>query len=75
MFIMDHGRRAHVLLTNEAYQRLTHDPPPAGFSIADMLAFNGEISDDLDKVLEDVREASRRDMAVINLSTRRPSAP
>ena len=51
VFITDRGRPAHVLLTIEEYQRITGKGP----SIVDLLAFDSDVDDDFDHVLEEAR--------------------
>lgn len=51
VFITDRGKPAHVLLTIEDYRRITGQGP----SIVEMLAFDGDVDDDFDSVLEETR--------------------
>ncbi len=55
VFITDRGKPAHVLLTYEEYQKITH----ARVNIADLLAMPELIDDDFDEVLAQVREDLR----------------
>lgn len=51
VFITDRGRPAHVLLTIEEYRRITGQGP----SIVEMLAFDGDVDDDFDRMLEEAK--------------------
>ncbi|WP_020177441.1 type II toxin-antitoxin system prevent-host-death family antitoxin [Methylopila sp. M107] len=65
VFVTDRGRRAHVLMTIEQYDALTKAAAtaaqgPSSRSIVDMLAIDGDVCDEFDKILEDIREEGRR---------------
>ena len=48
VFITDRGQPAHVLLSIEDYRRITGEGP----SIVELLAFDGDVDDDFDALLE-----------------------
>lgn len=54
VFITDRGRPAHVLMTIEEYRRLAGDETPE-LTIGEMLAMDGDIVEQFDDVLEQVR--------------------
>lgn len=49
VFITDRGKPAHVLLTIEDYRRIIGQ----GQSLVEMLAFDGDVDDDFDRLLEE----------------------
>lgn len=54
VFITDRGKPAHVLMTIEHYRRLADktDPPR---TLADALAMDGDVVEDFDQLLEEIR--------------------
>lgn len=51
VFITDRGEPSHVLLTIEAYRELQGRKP----SLVELLKFDGDVDDDFDDILEQVK--------------------